>query len=94
MTRIAPTALLWIEGYLPIADHGLVGDGATAALIGRDGAVAWLCLPRCDSPPLFCNLLDRERVGIFRIMQDDLRESRHIRWRIRTRSYDSRVSMK
>jgi len=64
-----------IEGYLPIEDYGLIGDGATAALIGRDGAVAWLCLPRFDSPPLFCSVLDHARGGAFRIVPDGLRES-------------------
>jgi GH15 family glucan-1,4-alpha-glucosidase len=64
-----------IDGYLPIEDHGLVGDGATAALIGRDGSVAWLCLPRFDSPPLFCSLLDASRGGRFQIVPDDLREA-------------------
>jgi pentatricopeptide repeat protein len=63
------------DGYLPIEDYGLVGDGATAALIGRDGAVSWLCLPRFDSPPLFCSLLDHARGGAFRIAPDGLRES-------------------
>jgi len=64
-----------IDGYLPIEDYGLIGDGATAALIGRDGAVAWLCLPRFDSPPLFCSVLDHARGGAFRIAPDGLRES-------------------
>jgi GH15 family glucan-1,4-alpha-glucosidase len=64
------------DGYLPIEDYGLVGDGATAALIGRDGGVGWLCLPRFDSPPLFCSLLDAAQGGVFRVTLDDLRESR------------------
>jgi alpha,alpha-trehalase len=65
-----------IDGYLPIEDYGLIGDGATAALIGRDGILAWLCLPRFDSPPLFCSLLDRGRGGSFRIAPDEVVESR------------------
>jgi GH15 family glucan-1,4-alpha-glucosidase len=64
------------DGYLPIKDYGLVGDGATAALIGRDGEVAWLCLPRFDSPPIFCSLLDAARGGAFCVTPDNLRESR------------------
>jgi GH15 family glucan-1,4-alpha-glucosidase len=65
-----------VDGYLPIEAHGLVGDGATAALIARDGTVAWLCLPRFDSPPLFCSILDAVRGGIFRVTPDGLREAR------------------
>jgi alpha,alpha-trehalase len=65
-----------IDGYLPIEDYGLVGDGATAVLIGRDGGVAWLCLPRFDSSPLFCGLLDHARGGAFSIAPEGLRESR------------------
>lgn len=64
------------DGYLPLEDYGLVGDGATAALIGRDGSVAWLCLPRFDSPPLFCRLLDVTRGGHFTIAPDQVLESR------------------
>jgi GH15 family glucan-1,4-alpha-glucosidase len=64
------------DGYLPIADHGLIGDGATAALIGRDGAIAWLCVPRFDSPPLFCALLDAARGGAFTLAPEGLEASR------------------
>lgn len=63
-------------GYLPIEDYGLIGDGSTAALVGRDGAVAWLCVPRFDSPPLFCSILDAARGGAFVVSADDATESR------------------
>lgn len=56
-----------LDGYLPIEDFGLVGDGATAALVGRDGAVVWLPVPRFDDEPVFCSLLDHDRGGSFRV---------------------------
>jgi GH15 family glucan-1,4-alpha-glucosidase len=59
-------------GYLPLEDYGLIGDGATAALVGRDGAIPWLCLPRFDSPALFCGLLDTARGGAFTVAPDPL----------------------
>jgi len=65
-----------IDGYLPIEDHGLIGDGTTAALVGRDGAIVWLCVPRFDSPPLFCRLLDAKRGGAFTVAPEDPVESR------------------
>jgi alpha,alpha-trehalase len=64
------------DSYLPIEDHGLIGDGATAALVGRDGRIVWLCLPRFDSRPLFCSLLDTSRGGHFLLTPEDLRASR------------------
>jgi alpha,alpha-trehalase len=64
------------DGYLPLEDHGLIGDGTTAALVSRDGVISWLCLPRFDAPPVFCSLLDHRRGGHFRITPEDLEESR------------------
>src|SRR5262245_2257649 len=63
-------------GYLPIEDHGLIGDGSTAALIGRDGAISWMCAPRFDSPPIFCRILDARRGGAFTIAPEGMIESR------------------
>ncbi len=66
----------FIDGYLAIEDHGLIGDGSTAALVGRDGAISWMCVPRFDSPPLFCRLLDAKRGGAFTIAPEEIVESR------------------
>ncbi len=50
-----------------IEDYALIGDMQSAALIGRDGSVDWLCLPRFDSPACFASLLGDERHGLWRI---------------------------
>ncbi|WP_019623509.1 glycoside hydrolase family 15 protein [Thioalkalivibrio thiocyanoxidans] len=69
----APDApLKRIDGYLPIEDHGLIGDGTTAALVGRDGGISWMCVPRFDSEPLFCGLLDHRHGGVFRVAPEPL----------------------
>jgi len=64
------------DGYLPIEDHGLIGDGATAALVGRDGRISWMCIPRFDSPPIFGGLLDAKRGGALTMAPIDLLASR------------------
>ncbi|MBD9736339.1 glycoside hydrolase family 15 protein, partial [Streptomyces sp. H28] len=56
--------------YPPIADHGLVGDLQTAALVSSDGVVDWWCAPRFDSPSLFAALLDHDRGGHFALTVD------------------------
>ncbi len=64
------------DGYLALEDMGLIGDGATSALVGMDGSVMWLCLPRFDSEPLFCGLLDTARGGCFTVAPDEVLEGR------------------
>jgi GH15 family glucan-1,4-alpha-glucosidase len=56
-----------LPSYLPIAEHGLIGDLHTAALVGVDGTIDWYCCPRFDAPSVFAAILDRSRGGFWRI---------------------------
>jgi len=56
-----------MRDYLPIADHGVIGDLHTVALVGSDGTIDWYCCPHFDSPSVFGAILDKERGGFYRI---------------------------
>lgn len=57
-------------GYLPIAEHGLIGDLRSAALVGTNGTIDWYCCPRFDAPSVFASILDAERGGSFELAPD------------------------
>ena len=56
-----------MERYPPIAEHGLVGDLQTSALVSSEGVVDWFAAPRFDSPSIFAALLDHDKGGYFRL---------------------------
>ena len=53
--------------YRPIGDYGIIGDMHTAALVGLNGSIDWLCLPDFDSPGIFASILDDDKGGFFSI---------------------------
>jgi GH15 family glucan-1,4-alpha-glucosidase len=57
--------------YVPIAEHGLIGDLRTAALVGTNGTIDWYCCGRFDAPSVFAALLDADRGGSFELSPDE-----------------------
>ncbi|MEU7435821.1 glycoside hydrolase family 15 protein [Streptomyces sioyaensis] len=53
--------------YTPIAEHGLIGDMRTAALVGTNGTIDWYCCTRFDAPSVFAAILDADRGGAFEL---------------------------
>ncbi|MDQ1043171.1 glycoside hydrolase family 15 protein [Streptomyces sp. V4I2] len=53
--------------YLPIAEHGLIGDLRSVALVGTDGTIDWYCCPSFDAPSVFASILDAEKGGSFEL---------------------------
>jgi GH15 family glucan-1,4-alpha-glucosidase len=62
--------------YLPIEDHGIIGDLHTVALVGKNGTIDWCCVPAFDAPSIFGSLLDAEKGGFFSIAPKDTPEMR------------------
>ncbi|WP_439883239.1 glycoside hydrolase family 15 protein [Pontibacter sp. MBLB2868] len=54
--------------YHPIADHGVIGDLNTVALVGLKGTIDFMCFPHFDSPTIFAALLDKDKGGSFSIL--------------------------
>jgi len=66
--------------YPLIADHGLIGNLQTAALVATDGTIDWFCAPRFDSPSIFGSLLDHDHGGHFQIQPTADTFNRGRRW--------------
>ena len=63
----APTSEATRPRYLPIAEHGVIGDLRTVALVGTEGTIDWYCPGRFDAPSVFGAILDADKGGFYRI---------------------------
>jgi GH15 family glucan-1,4-alpha-glucosidase len=65
--------------YLPIEDHGIVGNMRTVALVGRNATIDWMCFPHFDSPSIFGSLLDSRKGGHWSISPVGVEEEAHFK---------------
>ncbi|MCA2225332.1 glycoside hydrolase family 15 protein [Nonomuraea aurantiaca] len=62
--------------YLPIGEHGLIGDLRTVALVGTNGTIDWYCCPSFDAPSVFASILDADKGGSFELFADTLAKTK------------------
>ncbi|MFJ1846497.1 glycoside hydrolase family 15 protein [Streptomyces sp. NPDC088146] len=55
---------------MPVAEHGLIGDLRSAALVDSTGTIDWYCCARFDAPSIFASILDADRGGYFELAAD------------------------
>lgn len=75
--RMSASSQASAPSYPPIADHGIIGNCQTAALITSRGSMDWLCWPRFDSPSIFARLLDLKKGGQWAIHPTEAFRSSH-----------------
>ena len=75
-----------------IEDYAMIGDTETAALVGRDGSIDWLCLPRFDSGSCFAKLLGEEKHGHWQIIADEPVTSYVRRYRSRSMVLETQIT--
>jgi GH15 family glucan-1,4-alpha-glucosidase len=68
---VASGSQIGIDHPLRIEDYGLIGDCTTAALVGRNGSIDWLCWPRFDGAACFSALLGNSNHGCWSIAPSD-----------------------
>ena len=68
------------RNYLPIEDHGVIGNLKTVALVGKNGCIDWFCFPHFDSPSVFGLLLDRRKGGHFSIAPMGEHKIKQVYW--------------
>src|ERR1700675_869288 len=75
----------------PIEDYGIIGNSHTAALVGRDGSIDWLCLPRFDGESVFGALLGETQNGRWLIAPVDTTGMTTRRYRGETGILETRI---
>src|SRR6202008_1235751 len=53
------------SGYLPVSEHGLIGDMHSVALVGTNGTIDWYCCPAFDAPSVFGSILEAKDGGFY-----------------------------